>query len=85
MRPLLKLCGGTGVRVERRTSADSDDWEEFLSRYLFAGVDALRLAMAQSHNLELITADPAVLKATLDDSARALRELLSRLIYYRAS
>jgi predicted nucleic acid-binding protein len=45
------------VRVERPISADSDDWEEFLSRYLFAGADALHLAMAQSHNLELITAD----------------------------
>ena len=81
MRPLLKLCGGTGVRVERLTSADSDDWEEFLSRYLFPGADALHQAKAQSHSLELITADQALVKAALDGSSRALRELLGCLIY----
>jgi predicted nucleic acid-binding protein len=55
--------------------------KEFLSRNLFAGADALHQAMAQSHNLELITTDKTLVKAALDGSSRALRELLGRMIY----
>ena len=68
------------MRLERRASADSDDWEDFLSCYLFAGADALHQAMAQSYNLELITLDQALAKAALDGSSRALRELLEPLV-----
>ncbi len=32
--------------------------------------------MAQSHNLELITSDQALVQAALDSSSRAIRELL---------